>query len=93
VLTITTIVRNMTLLTFTKISVIQSRGRPFEMAKAVTLVHPNARLHIPAKLLVNKCDLFSDDPGLAAVPYPLKSRVSLSDFQEFVSALEGAARQ
>jgi hypothetical protein len=59
------------------------------MAKAVTLVHPNARLQVPGKLLVNKCDLFGDDPGLAALPYHLKSQVSVSEFREFVSALEG----
>jgi hypothetical protein len=59
------------------------------MAKAVTLVHPNATLQVLALLLVHKCDLFSDDPGLAAFPYQLKSQVSLSDFQQFVSALEG----
>jgi hypothetical protein len=40
-------------------------------------------------LLVSKCDLFSDDPGFAAVPYDLKSHVSVSDFRQFVSALEG----
>jgi hypothetical protein len=59
------------------------------MAKAVTLVHTNATLQVPAKLFVNKCDLFGDDPGLAAFPYHLKSQVSVSDFREFVSALEG----
>jgi hypothetical protein len=59
------------------------------MAKAVTLVHPNATLQVPGKLLVTKSDLFGDDPGLAAVPYHLQSRVSVRDFQEFVSALKG----
>jgi hypothetical protein len=39
-------------------------------------------------VLISQCDLFGDDPGLAAVPCHLKSRVSVSDFQEFVSALE-----
>jgi hypothetical protein len=60
------------------------------MAKAVTLVHPKATLELPARLLISKCDLFADDPGLATVPYHVKSRVSVSDFREFVSALEGA---
>jgi hypothetical protein len=59
------------------------------MAKLVTLVHPDATLQVSAPLLVFKCDLFVDDPGLAAFPYHLKSRVSVSDFREFVSALEG----
>jgi hypothetical protein len=39
-------------------------------------------------LLVDKCDLFADDPGLAAFVYHLKSHVSLSDVRSFVSALE-----
>jgi hypothetical protein len=44
--------------------------------------------HVPVPLIVSRCDLFADDPGLAALPYHLKSKVSLSDFREFVSALE-----
>jgi hypothetical protein len=72
----------------TKIQRIQSVGYSFEMAKAVTLVHPDATLKVPARQIVSKCDLFVDDPGLAAVPYELKSEVCVSDFREFVSALE-----
>jgi hypothetical protein len=59
------------------------------MAKTVTLVHPNETVQVPGKLLVSKCDLFAEDPGLAAVPYHVQSRVSVSDFREFVSALQG----
>jgi hypothetical protein len=58
------------------------------MTKVVTLVHPNTTLQVPAPLLVSKCDLFADDAGLAAFPYPLKSQVAVSDFREFVAALE-----
>jgi hypothetical protein len=58
------------------------------MAKAMTLVHPNATVQVPVRLVVSKCDLFVDDPGLTAFPYHLKSRVSVNDFREFVSALE-----
>jgi hypothetical protein len=47
-------------LTFTKSNRIQSRGCPFENAEAVTLVHPDATLHLHAKLLVNKCVSVSD---------------------------------
>jgi hypothetical protein len=61
----------------------------FEMERVVTLVHPDATLQVPASLLVHKCDLFSDDPGLTALPYHLKSQISLSDFRAFVSALDG----
>jgi hypothetical protein len=63
--------------------------RPFEMAKAVPLVHPNATLQVPARLLVTKCDLFLNEPGLAALAYDVKSPVSVSDFREFVSTLSG----
>jgi hypothetical protein len=59
------------------------------MAKVVTLVHPDATLQVPARLLASKCDLFGDDPGLAAFPYRLKTQVSVSDFREFGSVLEG----
>jgi hypothetical protein len=46
-------------------------------------------LEVPARLLISKCDLFCDDRRLTALPYHLKSRVSVSDFREFVPALEG----
>jgi hypothetical protein len=35
-----------------------------------------------------KCDLFKNNPGLAVAPYRVESGVSLSDFRDFVSALE-----
>jgi hypothetical protein len=59
------------------------------MAEAVTLVHPNATLQVPVRLLTSKCDLFGGDPGLTAFPYHLKSQICVSDFREFVSALKG----
>jgi hypothetical protein len=64
-------------------------GHLFEMTKHVTLVHPHETFQVLARLLVLKCDLFTDDPTLASSPYTLKSRISLDDFREFVSALEG----
>jgi hypothetical protein len=73
----------------TKSSVNQSGFCPFDMAKVVTLVHPEAPLPVPTPLLVSKCDLFSDNPGLVVSPYAVQSPVSLSDFREFVLALEG----
>jgi hypothetical protein len=63
-------------------------GCPFEKAKVVTLVQSDAPLHVPASLLVSKCDQFADDPGLAAFPSHWKSQVALSDFQEVLSALD-----
>jgi hypothetical protein len=59
------------------------------MAKVVTLVHSQETLQIHAYLLVNKRNLFDGDPGLAALPYHLKCRISVSDWREFVSALDG----
>jgi hypothetical protein len=61
------------------------------MAKAVSLVHPQQRLQVIEKLLIQKCDLFRDDPTLTASSYAVRSKVTLSDFQTFVSALEGAS--
>jgi hypothetical protein len=59
------------------------------MAGNVALVHPYKTLHVPVPLLVDKCDLFADNPSLTAIPYHVKSNVSAADFREFVSALEG----
>jgi hypothetical protein len=57
--------------------------------KVVAVVHPDATLHVPGKLLVDRCDLFGDDARLAAFLYHLKAPVSMSDVREFVSGLEG----
>jgi hypothetical protein len=59
------------------------------MARVVTLVQCDATLQVPARLLISNGDLFADDLALAALPYNPKSRVSVSDFREFVSTLEG----
>jgi hypothetical protein len=63
-------------------------GSLFEMAKVVTLVHSNATSQVPAHLLISKCDLFDDEPWLAALTYHLKSKVSVSELREFLLALE-----
>jgi uncharacterized coiled-coil protein SlyX len=55
----------------------------------VALIHPQERVEVLSRLLVRKSDLFADNPTLAGSPYTLKSEVSLSDFREFVAALEG----
>jgi hypothetical protein len=65
---------------------IQSRVGPFEMAKVVTLVHPNVTLQAPAKLLMSKCDLFADDPGLATLPYHMK--LTNNDFRGLLELCE-----
>jgi hypothetical protein len=62
-----------------------------EMSKTVALVHPHETFHISPTLMVQKCDLFRNDPTLTASPYNVKSQVSLSDFREFVSALQNTA--
>jgi hypothetical protein len=38
--------------------------------------------------LINKCDLFKNNPGLTIALYRLQSGVSLDDFQDFVTAFE-----
>jgi hypothetical protein len=58
---------------------------------SVTLVHPEATLTVPVIHAIKKCDLFRNNRILAATPYAVQSPVSLSIFQEFVSALEGKA--
>jgi hypothetical protein len=55
----------------------------------VTLVHPSEAAQLLGRLLVLKCDLFANNMELTISPYTLKSQVSLSDFRDFVSALEG----
>jgi hypothetical protein len=59
------------------------------MAK-LALVHPQETFQVSARLLVQKCDLFCNDLSLLVSPYNLKSLVPLSDFHDFVSALDGA---
>jgi hypothetical protein len=61
------------------------------MSKAVDLVHPHQTFQIPGRVLVLKCQLFGNDPRLLGFPYAPKSKVSLDDFRQFVSALEGTA--
>jgi hypothetical protein len=57
----------------------------------VVLVHPLRTFQVQSRLIVRKCDLFADNPILAASPYTVQSHVSLTDFGEFVSLLEGNA--
>jgi flagellar biosynthesis chaperone FliJ len=59
----------------------------------VVLVHLLQTFKVQARLIIFKCDLFGDNPGLAASPYTVQSQVSLTDFGEFVSALAGNAVQ
>jgi hypothetical protein len=65
-------------------------GATFEMAKTVTLVHPQESFQVLEKLLIQKCGLVTEDPILVTSPYTVRSKVSLSDIRTFVSALEGA---
>jgi hypothetical protein len=66
-------------------------GRSFSEMSQVVLVHPLRTFKVSARLIVFKCDLFTDNPGLAASPHAVRSPVSLADFGEFVSLLEGNA--
>jgi hypothetical protein len=53
------------------------------------LVHPLESITLLCRTLVQKCDLFADDPALTVSPYSVKSEVPVSDFRDFVSAIEG----
>jgi hypothetical protein len=53
------------------------------------LVHPDERCAISSNLIVSKCDLFKRDPTLTLKPYSIKSRVAVSVFRDFISALKG----
>jgi hypothetical protein len=55
----------------------------------VTLVHPEETLKVPVLQAITKCSLFQKNLTLATAPYRIKSSVTLPDFREFVSALEG----
>jgi hypothetical protein len=63
----------------------------FSEMSQVVLVHRLQTFEVQARLIVPECDLFAHNPGLAASPYTVQSQVSLTDFGEFVSALEGNA--
>jgi hypothetical protein len=58
------------------------------MTKVVSLIHGQETFQVSSRILVRKCDLFTDDPSLAGSPYTPTSQVSLADFREFVSVLE-----
>jgi hypothetical protein len=55
---------------------------------SVTLVHPEETFTIPFQA-ITKCNLFQNNLTLADTPYSVQSSITLSIFQEFVSALEG----
>jgi hypothetical protein len=57
----------------------------------VVLVHPLQTFEVQARPIVRKCDLFVDNPALAASPYTVQSHVLVTDVGEFVSFLEGKA--
>jgi hypothetical protein len=62
---------------------------PFpEMANG-TLIHSQARVEVSYQLLVQKSDLFADDPTLGPCPYTLRTEILLADFREFVATLKG----
>jgi hypothetical protein len=59
------------------------------MMSSVTLVHPEETFKIPARLAMNKCSLFQNNPTLFVDPYQVHTPVPLSISREFISALEG----
>jgi hypothetical protein len=58
------------------------------MAKS-QLVLNGTTFSVGTRLLVLNCNLFESNPGLLGAPYLLRSRVSTSSFQLFLSALDG----
>jgi hypothetical protein len=66
-------------------------GRSFSEMSQVVLVHPLQTFTVQGRLIIHKCDLFADNVGLLGSPYRVRSQVSLADFGQFVSALEGNA--
>jgi hypothetical protein len=54
----------------------------------VELVHSQGGHQVSVVLLITKCDLFKNNPGLTISTSQVQSEVSLEDFQDFVSALE-----
>jgi hypothetical protein len=55
----------------------------------VSLVHPQGTFQVSGRMLVQKSNLFSNNLALITSPYHVQSHVSLTDFRDFVSALEG----
>jgi hypothetical protein len=60
----------------------------FSNMARVTLIHPQQRVEVSGRALVQKSDLFADDLTLVNSSYTVQSRVSLGAFQDFVAALE-----
>jgi hypothetical protein len=58
---------------------------------SVTLIHPEKTFTVPVVQATNKCSLFQHTPTLLTSPYRVQSSVTLSDFQDFLSALKGNA--
>jgi outer membrane murein-binding lipoprotein Lpp len=56
---------------------------------SVSLVHREETLTVPVLQAINKCSLFQKNVTLTATPYHIQSSVSLSIFQDFISALKG----
>jgi hypothetical protein len=58
---------------------------------SITLIHPEETRELPAYQVTTKCSLFQNNVTLITAPYRVQSSVSLSIFQDFISALEGNA--
>jgi hypothetical protein len=57
----------------------------------LSLVHPEQTLTVPLPQATTKCTVFQKNPTLLEAPYSLRSKVPLTLFRQFVSALEGNA--
>jgi hypothetical protein len=54
----------------------------------VELVDSQGSHQVSTVSLINKCDLFKNNPGLVTAPSRVESGVSLEDFRNTVSVLE-----
>jgi hypothetical protein len=75
---------------FQKKVIISLVGHFSKMAK-VKLIHPQQRVEISGRILVQKSDLFTDNLAFITFPYTLKSQVSIVSFQDFVAAVDDKA--
>jgi hypothetical protein len=74
----------------TKTVIITSQG---SLMNSITLVHAQESRQVSGRQFIHKCTILNENPAMIAAPYLVRSSVSLSVFNDFVSALEDEAIQ
>jgi hypothetical protein len=59
------------------------------MSGLTRLVHGSKQRRVSVAALLTHCTLFANNLSLLAAPYVIKSAVPISDFQDFISEIEG----